>query len=31
LRLANGAVLEWADAPGIEMLAALIERIDSPR
>lgn len=31
LRLACGAVLEWASAPGIEVLGALIERVDSPR
>jgi len=31
LRLASGAVLEWASAPGIEVLGALIERVDTPR
>lgn len=31
LRLASGAVLEWASAPGIEILGALIERVDATR
>ena len=31
LRLASGAVLEWASAPGIEVLGALIEHVDTPR
>ena len=31
LRLASGAVLEWASAPGIEVLGALIERVETPR
>ena len=31
LRLSNGAVLEWASAPGIEVLGALIERVDTRR
>ena len=31
LHLASGAVLEWASAPGIEILGALIEQVDTPR
>jgi hypothetical protein len=31
LRLASGVVLEWASAPGIEILGALIERVDAAR
>ena len=31
VRLVSGAVLEWATAPGVEALAALIERVERAR